>query len=236
MRRGGRLLLDWAPCLAIGTAAVLLAAPATRGFAIRIQKENAPIEWATVALLLAAILGCSLASARARGRERILHAFAAATFTFVAGEELAWGQYLLGAPISESWAAANRQGETTLHNLAPLQGLAEFWYFFGALAAMLALLPGAARWLGRAAPSRRQLPALFCVAGFAVCEAASTWLPKRPPWDKVYEGIRPLGEYVELTIAWICARYGVECLRAQRSAGTSCVTVAPSFTSIGSER
>jgi hypothetical protein len=236
VRRRAPKLLDWAPCLTAGAAAVLLALPGTRSFALTIQKENAPVEWATALLFMVAAAACAAAAARARGRERVLLALAAGVFLFVTGEELAWGQYLLGGPISEAWAQANRQGETTLHNLGPLQGLAEIWYFFAAVVAMLAMLPKPAAWLGGAAPARGLLPALLCVAGFSLCEILATLLHERPWWEKIHAGIRPLKEYIELVISWISARYGVACLRGQRSAGTSCVTVAPSRTSIGSER
>lgn len=39
-------------------------------------------------------------------------------FLYIAGEEASWGQHWFGWATPEFWAAHNRQGEATLHNLA----------------------------------------------------------------------------------------------------------------------
>lgn len=215
MQGRGTAWLDWAPWLVAAAYGALLAAPPSRGFAHRIQLENGPIEWATVVLLLTGAVALGAAFLQARpGRERAAFGAGALVIAFVAGEELAWGQYLLGGPISETWAAVNAQNETTLHNLAPLQGKAELWYFFPALAGMLAMRGAVARWLGGAAPSPRLLPALWLVMLQAVAEFLSTWFPQGPAWRLLYDGLRPMGEVIEMVIGWICCRYGVEAARS----------------------
>jgi len=209
-------LLDWGPWIVTGLFAALIALPDTRNFALGLQKENQPIEWLTVLLLLLGA-GAAMTCAARPGpiRERFVFGLGAALFFFVAGEELAWGQYLLGGPISESWAAANRQGETTLHNMGALQGKAELMYLLPAVCALVAMRGRCSHWLGRAAPSRRLAPALILVALFSIVEFASTWFPAgRPLWDSLYAGIRPLGEMIELVIGWIVCRYALEGARA----------------------
>lgn len=228
-------LRDWLPILYLGVAAAAFALPPTRDLAITLQLENGLVEWATVLFLMIAVGACGVAAKRAAGRERALLILAAAAFFLVAGEEVAWGQWMFG-PISESWAAANSQGETTLHNLTAIQGTGQLWYLVASVVAMAAMLPRPAAWLGIAAPARRLLPALAAVCAFAACRTAAATMRHDPRWDGLLEGVRLLSEYVESVIGWICFRYGWEVLRAQRSAGTSCETVAPAPTSIGSER
>lgn len=207
--------LDWGPWLAAGAFGVLLALPATRSFALGIQEENRLIEWATVALLAVAVSAAAHAALRpGTARERGLCAAAALAFIFVLGEEIAWGQYLLGGPISSSWADANRQGETTLHNLDLLQGKSELWYLLPALAALFATRAPLAGTLGRAAVSPRQIPALILVVLHALAELSSTWWPQRPPLDNLAAGLRPMGELIELVIAWIACRWALGARRA----------------------
>lgn len=82
---------------------------------------------------------------------------------YFAGEELSWGQHLFGWQTPESFAAANKQRETNLHNLNGVGGwfnqkpkmLVEWWLLLGGV-----LLP-AARWLRRARPGSDTLMGWF---------------------------------------------------------------------------
>lgn len=83
--------------------------------------EDGPIEWFTVALLLGLCLICLRRLASLRGAKPKLFLFGllggAAVFFFGAGEEIAWGQRLLGFSTPETIQQFNTQNEFTLHNL-----------------------------------------------------------------------------------------------------------------------
>lgn len=111
---GAALFLDFfALCL-------LAAALGNRVFWHALVREDATVEWATVFALVVAA-GLHAASARAaflRG-ERAAAAFAglvALFCVFVAGEEVSWGQRLMGFRPPEIFLEENVQQEFNLHN------------------------------------------------------------------------------------------------------------------------
>lgn len=84
--------------------------------------EDGPIEWATaVALLASAGIAAWTAARPAATGDRRLHALVwiglALFCLFAAGEEVSWGQRLLGVRSPEFFLAHNAQHETNLHNL-----------------------------------------------------------------------------------------------------------------------
>ena len=87
--------------------------------------EDGLLEYATaVAYLLSSLLAFLAARRlRALGRRGLARFWflAAAGFFLIAGEEVSWGQRILGIETPEAWAAINRQEETTLHNLSFVQ-------------------------------------------------------------------------------------------------------------------
>lgn len=83
--------------------------------------EDGPIEWLTVALLLGLCFICIKRFTGLRGSKPTLFLSCllggAAVFLFGAGEEIAWGQRLLGFGTPETIQQFNTQNEFTLHNL-----------------------------------------------------------------------------------------------------------------------
>ena len=74
----------------------------------------------------------------------------AIVFVFGAGEEISWGQRILGLETPESLESINDQGEINLHNLKPVTGMSyqlflAGWYSFVLVAPLLAALSGGAR-------------------------------------------------------------------------------------------
>lgn len=199
---------DWIPWIAAGLYGALLAIPATRGFAFRLQDENGPVEWATVILLAAAAAAAAIAArSPATRRDRLLLIAGAAIFLFVCGEELAWGQHITGKPFSEQWAAANRQQETTLHNLGFMQGKSEIWYLVPAAVGLIAIrLAGLRRWLGAAAVDAALAPGLSLVALYALAELSAAFLPGGR-LAAVQAGLPPMGEFIELVIGWLALQW-----------------------------
>ena len=78
--------------------------------------EDGPVEYLTALSFFVA--GCMfIAAAVRRYVARIWGVLLGVGFIFVAGEEISWGQRLLGVSTPESIAAANVQAELNLHNL-----------------------------------------------------------------------------------------------------------------------
>ena len=84
-------------------------------------KEDSLVEWLTVAGLLCASFVCFarfLSLFRSKGWWFLTVQFILGLLLFVAaGEEISWGQRLLGIESSEYFQKNNAQGETNLHNL-----------------------------------------------------------------------------------------------------------------------
>lgn len=163
-------------------------------FSTVFAREDGLVEYGT-AILLAAGGGLLIAMAmRVGGYRRWLLAIYALAFVLAAGEEISWGQRILGIESSEFFLEHNRQGETNLHNLMVNdEQLVSFW--FGQLLTLIVLLylvalpllhpvAGWARWIADAlavpVPTRR-------VAAIAVAwSLLVVWIDLPRNWE-VYE-------------------------------------------------
>lgn len=90
-------------------------------YALLLQ-EDGPVEWCTFWAFVAAAAVFLAGPARSRTKEgdeteRYLAVGLAAFCLFVAGEEISWGQRLLGYQPPELFLARNYQQESNLHNL-----------------------------------------------------------------------------------------------------------------------
>jgi hypothetical protein len=128
----------------------------------RFLGEGSILEYLQVILLLAAAVLAGLISRERRGAGALLHGLIALALTFVAMEELAWGQVLFSWQTPEPIAAINAQGETTLHNLNVFQDFLDLGYALFATALLaLSLLP----LLRRQLPPPSTIPLLLAAAG-----------------------------------------------------------------------
>ncbi|MGX0876621.1 hypothetical protein ACSSV4_001298 [Roseovarius sp. MBR-154] len=88
-----------------------------RGFAA----EDGPLEWGTVACLLATALVLMRSAMFLRRKNRpgaaLAYGVYALLFVFAAGEEISWGQRLFGWEPGDFFLEENAQQETNLHNL-----------------------------------------------------------------------------------------------------------------------
>lgn len=111
-------------------------------------EEDGIVEWAQIAALAALVpVGLLVASRLWRRHERsfaALFVIAALAAFFIAGEEISWGQRLLGWATPEDLAALNRQGETNIHNVGSVLQFMNLAMFLITVAA--AILPLAWRW------------------------------------------------------------------------------------------
>jgi hypothetical protein len=201
---------DWLPTLlgAVAICALYASLALGNNAPDHLIEEDGPIEWlgslglfAGAGLFFAAFL---LARRRgpASGLSRLgtwlLLALALALFV-AGGEEISWGQRLLGFATPESIAKVNAQDETTLHNLTELQsGVFDgdrlfklAWMgLFVALPVLAALWPRARAWLQRTVPLvPLKLSALFVLAWVAGAVASRVL-------DGPYESLYPLSHAV----------------------------------------
>lgn len=82
-------------------------------------QEDAALEWATLWLLLAGGGGFAWRAARVRGARGLVPLGLALGCLAVAGEEISWGQRLLGFAPPQLFLERNFQQEANFHNLAP---------------------------------------------------------------------------------------------------------------------
>ena len=137
--------------LVFGILGVLVAAAAIAtlhdwNFLRPLTDEDHVLEWLqTLGYMTGAIFAGLTALLLARSGERgwaILYGLLAFGLFFVAGEEVAWGQRLLGFGTPGPIDRVNSQGSTTLHNIGGFQGvfdhLQTFAGIYGIGAALLA--------------------------------------------------------------------------------------------------
>lgn len=88
-----------------------------------LTQEDGPIEWLQVVLFLGTAVAAGRAAATLWRAERIaasVFLVLAVACVFIAGEEIAWGQRLLGLETPELVREVNDQQETTIHNVGVL--------------------------------------------------------------------------------------------------------------------
>jgi hypothetical protein len=105
------------------------------------MQEDRVVEWWTALLFLAAGV---IALQRAVSQRRIGDALVALFCIFVAGEELSWGQRLVGYTPPPAFLEHNTQQELNLHNFRDLLGRPK-WLLAGILAGYGLLLPAVVR-------------------------------------------------------------------------------------------
>ena len=105
-------------------------------------QEDRFVEWLTVGFFLAAAVRGAIRAVRER---RVFDGLVALFCLFVAGEEMSWGQRLLGFMPPEAFLATNAQQEFNLHNFRDVFGRPKIVLGI-ALAGYGIVLPLMARW------------------------------------------------------------------------------------------
>ena len=135
-----------APVVLVLLYSFSLAFPPTRSIALATLQEGHLVETLTfIFLLLGSVLGLALAWRVGREhRGEVLtigfYVLFSVGLLFIAMEEVAWGQRLLGFETPPSLKEINRQDETTVHNIGPLQGRTEFMRLAFGLGGLLGVL------------------------------------------------------------------------------------------------
>ena len=158
-------------------------------------KEERPLEGVgAVGLLLASIFSFLLWRRERRTggfRWLTLSYLGLAIVFFVAfGEEISWGQRILGIETPESLEGINDQGETNLHNLSTSKTNALFqifWLVMGVLIPLAALYEPARRRLARLVPILPVALAIVFLANQFVIKVADEIFEAHPG---LYEGTK----------------------------------------------
>ena len=108
----------WAPLFA--AAALVLARLDKRVYRFFLG-EDGVVEWAQVAcFVIAGVFAIGITVLRHRAGQKLqagIYAIVAITALVAAGEEIGWGQRILGLETPEEWSRINHQHELTLHNV-----------------------------------------------------------------------------------------------------------------------
>jgi hypothetical protein len=134
--RAERILAGIFVALCATLTGVALAAPDTF---VDLFSEDGPFENATAICYALSATACIALAVRAQGHRTLRFSLAclAVLFIVVGGEEISWGQRLLGFGTPEGLAAVNVQEEFTLHNI---YSISIFTYPALATTAMLLLV------------------------------------------------------------------------------------------------
>ena len=108
----------------VAVVALVLTVPHPRLYHFLIDEDHV-IEWSQFVAILAAAVVFAVAARRAQQAGRrgltILFLLVAVGAFVVAGEEVSWGQRILGLETPEALKDINHQGEANIHNILSLQ-------------------------------------------------------------------------------------------------------------------
>jgi hypothetical protein len=177
-----------AAAIVVGALALARFAPERYG---ALMQEDRAVEWATVLLfLVAGVVRCYQAIRTRRAFDALVGLFC----VFVAGEEISWGQRLIGFTPPGVFLEHNTQQEANVHNFAAIFGRPK-WMLIIAIAGYGLLLPA----LAKGQPTRRLLgrvggtaPPLAIAPWFLAAIALLIWYP-----------VTFTGEWVELLAGWL---------------------------------
>ena len=212
---------QWSIVIAPPVFCVLLLALAltNEGVYDFLTREDSILEYIQVIFFAAAMFYAGALAYRLFSTQKLFWAMAYGLLAFllflVVGEEISWGQRLLGISTPEYIAAENSQGEINIHNHVLLQRHNGTFFKFGTVAGILwvclgvALVrrglagPHAALWF----PKPSMLIPLFCVAAYQFAGGPlrevyveSVWLISR--YQEVAEVIMAFGVMAFLITAY----------------------------------
>ena len=189
-----------------------------------LMQEDRAVEWATVILFaVAGVVRCYSALRAKRVFDFLVGLFC----IFVAGEEISWGQRLIGYTPPGVFLEHNTQQEANVHNFADVFGRPK-WMLIFALAGYGLLLPA----LAKVGATRRLVdrvgataPRLDVAPWFAVVIALLIWYP-----------LTFTGEWAELTAGWLFVASAPLSSRAVALTGFAAVPVALAMTWVSAMR
>ncbi len=182
---------------------IFLASPQTRSLTVWMHKENHPIEILTfLVFLIAGIKGLKLSfKMKVAGEEHLVYGFYiffSVALLFIAMEEIAWGQWLIGFETPETWKSINMQRETTLHNISGLQGHSEIFRLIFGIGGSIGLLISYNPRFEKIGASILLLPWFAIIVLYAAIDVYNDYIPIQKAFDYY---IHITAELIELLIA-----------------------------------
>lgn len=208
----------WVPVILLALMAIGWQFHPTRQISIWFLQENNPVELLTAfCFFLASFIAIRFSLAlMQQGEAAFVYGFYGffGLVVFIVGmEEIAWGQWLFGFDTPEQWKEINRQGETTLHNIAGIQGHSEIMRLAFSIAGMVGVALG--RWpiFKRIAAPVILLPWFVVIAVHASIDVYNDVNPIYGPFDYfIHRG----SELIEWMISFSALLYIVLNVRRQK--------------------
>ncbi len=200
----------WIPL--IGAAAMALARLHKDTFKLFLR-EDGILEWGQFVCF---VVACLAGAAVARCRLRAGHPWQAAAFAifalgmlFAAGEEVSWGQRILGLETPEYFRSINKQNEIGLHNVGPTLGVIKLVMLAGSFLAASAWLVNGKLRVQRFADRADYLfiPPFFLSSSFLVVFAYQ--LARHTVWPASGFTVTRYGEWSESCLAFGLAAFAV---------------------------
>jgi hypothetical protein len=184
----------------------------TRGFYDWLISENRPVEMATFfCAIFATWQGVRMMVALFKRRQRFAAGFYLlfALGMFLIGmEEISWGQQFFGWETPQEFKEVNKQGETSLHNLGPLQGHNDYLRLAFGLGGLVGVI---------AAPLLPQLRVLFpnrmlvfwflIIFGCSAIQIYADFMPNGPGAGSLDKVANRFAEVVEMYISIAAVLY-----------------------------
>ncbi|MEZ6192321.1 MAG: hypothetical protein R3C45_13675 [Phycisphaerales bacterium] len=208
------------PLLLTGVMVALLTNNATRGFAIRISRENSVIELVTAGLMLAGgVFGLVNAWRARKRREHLLVwgflAMFSVAMLFVGMEEIAWGQKLFAFETPASLQNLNKQHEMTLHNLPGLHGRSDMMWSTFALGGLIGIGLRSRPIFGKIATEPAIAPWFIIVLAIGATMIYKDYADTN---NRLFTLVHRMDEFNEMLIAMACCLYLWFCSRRLKSA------------------
>lgn len=208
------LLFVVAPIALLAVPFLCLLLPATRPGVLWLLAENHLVEQLTFVIAFGTAVSASRLVAALRSGSapsNVCHFYSlfALAMLILAMEEIAWGQQLLHFSTPRWFQAWNAQGETTLHNIGPLQGKSELLRLSFAISGLVGVTLSQSRKFQAISVPPVLLGWLLVIAGHAVVDA--------------YNDVSPIGARIDYTVQrtsevveLICALTGMLYVRLNR--------------------
>ena len=207
-----------------GAAIALFGKPAYK----LVTREDGIAEWCQVLFYTLALGGCLRITWRLRrsGRLFFLYATVCLGLFFLLGEELSWGQRLIGWGTPEALIERNKQGETNIHNISTVGTVFKWMQML--VGAYGALLPLWFRDTAQMDRSRRLepwiIPHVTLVPYFALLfvwrfyrnlfEVPGRYYYVVAEYNEILELVLAIGFYLFMRFQWLAMRRDIAAGRA----------------------
>ena len=203
------LLFAIAPLAMLVAAFAFLIIPLTHDRMEWLMDEDRLVEFMTfVFLFIAGCLALELARRAWVAGDRVVviafYALFAVGCIFAAGEEIAWGQHYLDYATPEEWAALNKQGEVTFHNLPWLHGKTELLRLSFGLGGLIGVWLAGVPFFRNIGAQRALVPWFAVILGHGVVDLTNDFVSIQAQFD---DDMSSTSELIEMMIGMTAMFY-----------------------------